>query len=169
LTCCARRGNITSRQENKYLTKGSERCLTGDFCLTSTLITQIKNVVLLACLAGLSSADHEPRRLPKLTAKEAHQHIGETATVCGKVVGARISKYAVGDHGKPITFDLDQPEPQRVFFFVTWSPDPAKLQQTKEAYDRKRVCVTGKIQEMGAVPHILATEPSQIAVEGETK
>jgi hypothetical protein len=105
----------------------------------------------------------------RLSTLQAANHVGEAAIVCGKVVGARISKYSIADRGKPLTFFLDEPETNPTFFFVTWSPDPTTPQQTKAAYDGKQVCVTGKIMKMGNVPHIIATEPSQIVVQTDNK
>jgi hypothetical protein len=128
----------------------------------------MRNLILFACLSGWSLSIGETKELRRLTAKEAQEHVGETATVCGRVVAARISRYEVGNRGKPITLYLDKPEPDPLFFFMTWGPDPAKLEQTKASYEGKQVCVTGKIMQK-MTPHILATEPSQITVQAEGK
>ncbi|MGA8541427.1 MAG: hypothetical protein WB566_18130, partial [Terriglobales bacterium] len=62
---------------------------------------------------------------PRIKAAEAKNHIGEMATVCGKVVDSRkIGKYGLGGYGKPVTFDLDQPETNSVFYFVTFGVLP---------------------------------------------
>ena len=125
----------------------------------------MKTLTLLACLLSASLNFAETKELQRITPKQALEHVGETATVCGKVVAARISKYEVGNQGKPITFHLDKPESEPLFFFITWSPDAAKLEETKQSYEGKQVCVTGRILQK-LTPHILATEPSQIKLEG---
>ena len=96
-------------------------------------------------------------------------HIGEPATVCGKIVAARISKYSVGGHGRPITFYLDEPSPNQVFSFVAWSSDPARVEQTKSDYAGKLVCVTGTITKLRTLPHMIVTDPSHIKFETEEK
>jgi hypothetical protein len=104
-----------------------------------------------------------------LSAAEAKQHVGESATVCGKVVAARISKYSVGRRGKPITFDLDETAPKRVFMFISWSPDPKTVEQTRDSYTGKNVCVSGTITRTGATPHMVVSDSSQIQVQTEGK
>jgi hypothetical protein len=44
----------------------------------------------------------------KLTAAEAKDHVGETATVCGSVVSTR---YASSTKGQPTFLNLDKPYP----------------------------------------------------------
>jgi hypothetical protein len=105
----------------------------------------------------------------RLSPLEAANHVGEQAIVCGKVVAARISRYSVGNHGKPITFYLDQPETNPAFFFVALSPDSANPLEAKEAYFGKQVCVTGKITKIGNVADIMVTDPSQIKVKTDDK
>jgi site-specific recombinase XerD len=46
----------------------------------------------------------------KLTAAEAKDHVGETATVCGSVVSTR---YATGTKGQPTFLNLDKPYPNQ--------------------------------------------------------
>ena len=105
----------------------------------------------------------------ELSTTEAKEHVGESATVCGKVVDAKISRYSTGQSGYPITFFLDGPEATRTFSFATLTRDPAKFGQIKEAYDGKRVCVTGKIMMLGNIPHIDVMQPSQIEMQHDEK
>ena len=48
----------------------------------------------------------------KLSANDAKDHIGETATVCGSVVSTR---YAAGTKGQPTFLNLDKPYPNQTF------------------------------------------------------
>ena len=47
----------------------------------------------------------------KLTASEAKEHYGETATVCGDVVSTR---YASSTKGQPTFLNLDKPYPNQI-------------------------------------------------------
>jgi hypothetical protein len=53
----------------------------------------------------------------KLTASEAKDHVGETATVCGIVASAR---YATSTKGQPTFLNLDKPYPNQVFTVLIW-------------------------------------------------
>jgi hypothetical protein len=129
----------------------------------------VKTIVLVVVWSMFPLLFGQTKSTQRLSPLQATNHVGEAAIVCGKVVSARISRYSIADRGKPLTFFLDEPETNPTFFFVTWSPDPATIQQTKAAYEGKQVCVTGKIMKMGNVPHIIATEPSQIVIQTDNK
>ena len=60
----------------------------------------------------------------KLTAAEAKEHFGETATVCGEVVSAN---YAGSSKGRPTFLNLDKPYPKQVFTLVIWDENRRKL------------------------------------------
>ena len=94
----------------------------------------IRAVVVMTCMAGLctpgfgQSAPSAPPAPPaqaaksagppRITTAEAKNHIGDTVTVCGKVVdNQKVPKYGIAGHGKPVSLDLDQPEPNPIFFF----------------------------------------------------
>jgi hypothetical protein len=118
-------------------------------------------VVLLAVSSLLASEQ------VKITTGEARTHLGETVTVCGKVVGTRISKYGVTSRGRPVILNLDQPEPNPVFLILTWPSDPTKPDQFEESHEGKRVCVTGKIIKARGVPQIITPDSSQIHFQSE--
>src|ERR1700730_4623752 len=80
----------------------------------------------------------------KLTAVEAKDHVGETATVCGNVVSTR---YATSTKGRPTFLNLDKPYPDQVFTIVIWGSDSDKFRRPEVEYSEKRICVTGKIVE----------------------
>lgn len=139
--------------------------------ISNATLEPMKNIVrLLVCVAGICPfLPGQTNGAQRLSASEAKNHIGEPATVCGKIVTARISRYAIGERGRPITFYLDEPAPNRVFSFVSWSSDPTKVEQTKADYTGKQVCVTGTITKVGTLPHMVVTEASHIKFETEDK
>ena len=94
-----------------------------------------------------------------LTASEAKDHIGEQATVCGKVVSTR---FAESSRGSPTFLNLDQPDPNQVFTLVIWGSDRSKFGDPETAYRGKRICVTGKVSSFKGVPEVIASEPSQV-------
>ena len=60
----------------------------------------------------------------KITAAEAKDHVGETRTVCGKVVSTH---YAAKSNGEPTFLNLDEPYPKEVFTILIWGSDRAKF------------------------------------------
>ena len=135
-------------------------------------MTNMKTLIVMMCLTGLSPlAFAQSATPPRIAASEAKKHAGETVTVCGKVVDTKIPKYGLAGRGKPVTFDLDQPEPKPVFFFVAFGSHEGGPKEAVAAYQGKRVCVTGKIETTAepAVPFIMAADRSQIKPQAEGK
>jgi hypothetical protein len=54
---------------------------------------------------------------PHLTAAEAKNHVGETATVCGRVASAHFAEKA---KGLPTFMNLDMPYPQQIFTILIY-------------------------------------------------
>jgi DNA/RNA endonuclease YhcR with UshA esterase domain len=98
----------------------------------------------------------------RLTAAEARKHIGEKATVCGKVVSTR---FAVRTRGQPTFLNLDEPYPRQVFTVVIWGSDRAEFGSPEVTYLGKNVCVKGKIERYRGVPEIEASEAAQIKAQ----
>jgi DNA/RNA endonuclease YhcR with UshA esterase domain len=98
----------------------------------------------------------------KLSAAEAKDHIGETATVCGNVEGTR---YATSTRGQPTFLNLDKPYPNQIFTVVIWGSNRSKFGRPEAEYKDKRICVTGRITEYRGTPEIMADEPRQIRLE----
>jgi len=98
----------------------------------------------------------------KLTAAEAKDHVGETATVCGNVVSTR---YAASTKGQPTFLNLDKPYPNQIFTVVIWGSNRSKFGRPEVEYNEKRICVTGKITEYRGVPEVTADAPAEITVE----
>lgn len=131
----------------------------------------MKTRIVIVCSIVLSALglaqDAAPAHVKPVDAKN---HIGETAIVCGKVVDTKVTKYGIAGHGKPVYFDLDQPEPNPVFFFVAFGAQTEGPKEVIEAYNGKRVCVTGKIDAQGSnAPFIMASDRTQIRLEAEKK
>jgi hypothetical protein len=130
----------------------------------------MKNLIAIVCTMGLSAlsfAQDPPP--PHVTPADAKNHIGDTATVCGKVVDTKVSKYGIAGHGKPVSFNLDQAEPNPVFYFVAFGAQPEGPREAITAYQGKRVCVTGKITTASGAPYIMAADRSQIKTDAGNK
>lgn len=97
-----------------------------------------------------------------LTAEEAKNHIGENATVCGKVVSTH---FADRSRGQPTFLNLDEPYPKAIFTIVIWGSDRPKFGDPEAKYKDKNVCVTGKITSYRGEPEIAAYSPSQIEIQ----
>ena len=98
----------------------------------------------------------------KITADEAKDHIGDRATVCGKVASTH---YAKSSKGEPTFLNLDEPYPKEVFTILIWGSDRGKFGTPENEYRGLRVCVTGKITTYRGVPEIVAGEREQIEVQ----
>jgi micrococcal nuclease len=96
-----------------------------------------------------------------ISAAEAKNHVGETATVCGEVVSTH---YALRSRGSPTFINLDKPYPNQIFTIVIWGSDRSKFGDPEQTYRGKRICATGKITDYRGVPEIIANDPSQIRV-----
>jgi regulator of RNase E activity RraA len=97
-----------------------------------------------------------------LKAAEAKDHVGERATVCGKVVSARFAK---DSKGQPTFLNLDEPYPNHIFTIVIWGNDRGKFGEITSKYSVKNVCVTGKISSYQGKPEVAASDPSQIEIQ----
>lgn len=134
--------------------------------------TNMKTLIVALFIAGLLPLAFAQDATPKpVTAADAKSHIGETTTVCGKVVDTKISKYGIAGHGKPVMLDLDQPEPTPVFYFVLFGPKPDGPQEIVNAYSGKQVCVSGRIDSMptGGAPFIVIKDRALVKTQGDAK
>ncbi len=73
----------------------------------------------------------------------AQNHIGEKATICGKVVSAH---YANSSNGKPTFLNIDEAYPKHIFTAVIWGEDREQFGEPEVQYYNKNICVTGKIK-----------------------
>jgi len=112
----------------------------------------------LGCLALATATAQTPR----ITARDAKNHVGKTATVCGKVVGIH---FVSSGKGQPTFVHFEQPYPDQIFTLVIWGSDRSKFGRPEEIYRDKDLCVTGKITSYLGVPEIVANSPSQVQVQ----
>src|SRR5882672_3604005 len=120
-------------------------------------------IAILSCLAvGSIGVSAQAPPVKKLTAAEAKDHIGEQATVCGKVASAR---YAATTRGKPTFLNLDKPYPSQVFTVLIWGDNREKFGNPEGKFADKQVCVTGKFTEYRKAPEIVVSEPQNIEVQ----
>jgi hypothetical protein len=96
-----------------------------------------------------------------LTAEDAKNHVGENATVCGRVV--RIY-FAHNAKGLPTLMNLDMPYPHQIFTIVIWGTDRTKFGNPERTYRDKNVCVSGKITSHHELPEITINTPAQIKI-----
>jgi len=120
-------------------------------------------IVILCCfsLAPYDVIAQAPQ-VKRLTAAEAKDHIGEQATVCGKVASTR---FAATTRGKPTFLNLDRAYPSQVFTVLIWGENREKFGAPEEMYRDKQVCVSGKITEYRKAPEIVVSDPQSIEVQ----
>lgn len=92
------------------------------------------------------------------TAAEAAKHVGEQATVCGKVVSERT---ATSSRGAPTFINLDSPYPNQVFTILIWQENRAQTGPLPA--QGTRVCATGLIRSYRGAAEIEVTSKSQLS------
>jgi DNA/RNA endonuclease YhcR with UshA esterase domain len=97
-----------------------------------------------------------------LTTAEAKSHVGEKATICGKVASTH---YAARVKGSPTFLNLDESYPNPIFTVLIWGNDRSKFGDPESKYSNKRICVTGLVKDYRGVPEIIVEEPNQISVQ----
>lgn len=99
----------------------------------------------------------------KYTADEAGKHIGDSATVCGKVYGG---KFLETSKGTPTLINMGAAFPKSPFTVVMFADARKLFKEAPELfYNGKNVCVTGVIKEYKDKPQIIVDKPEQIVVE----
>lgn len=101
-----------------------------------------------------------PADAPVVDAREAGDHVGEAARVCGTVVDAA---HATRVRGSPTFLNFGEPYPDPVFTVVIWEDVRAQFDAPPEsAFRGRRICVAGRIEEHEGRPQIVLDGPSQI-------
>jgi len=117
-----------------------------------------------AGLAASKTKTPTPTPAPEsstLSWDEALNHVGERATVCGKVEG---TYWATGSNGKPTLLNVgkDYPAPDR-FVVLIWEDNRSEFSQPPEEYYLdKIISVTGLIMEYNGTAEIEVNSPEQI-------
>jgi DNA/RNA endonuclease YhcR with UshA esterase domain len=116
-----------------------------------------------AALAGLllTGVIYAADTIPTAQAKE---HIGQTATVCGKVASAR---FLESSNRQPTFLNFDKAYPDHTFTAVIFGDSRAKFGKPEEQYLQKDVCVTGEIKNYNGKPQIELTDPKQVRVDSK--
>jgi hypothetical protein len=91
-----------------------------------------------------------------ITAAQAKDHEGETATVCGTVASERT---ATSGKGEPTFINLDAPYPKQIFTILVWGDDRSKVGILPQ--NGAHVCATGLIQDYRGVPEIVVRSSGQ--------
>jgi hypothetical protein len=119
----------------------------------------VTTLLCLTAASGIALGEEAPR----IPASEAAFHVGELATVCGHVASAA---YIASTKGTPTFLNVGRPYPDQDFTAVIWGPTRARFEQPPERlFDRKTICVTGRIEAYQGKPQIVVESPDQILVE----
>ena len=127
----------------------------------------MKSGILSRTYTGLllcSFVASAPQAGDPLDPSDAVNHIGEEATVCGEVSGA---KYSDHRKRKPTFIDFGPPHPNQLFTALIWGEYREKFDYVPESLLGKTICVSGTITEHKGRPEIKVTEPSQIRVTSD--
>ena len=92
---------------------------------------------------------------------DAARHVGEEATVCGKVTGA---KYSSHRQRKPTFIDFGPPHPNQHFTALIWGEYRDAFDYVPESLLGKTICVSGTITEYKGKAEIKVSDPTQIRV-----
>jgi hypothetical protein len=123
----------------------------------------MKTLITAGFLLSLSALAFTQTAPPaNVTPADAKNHVGETATVCGKVVDTKAAKYGIAGRGKPVIFVLDKADPTPLFYFVSFGTADGGPDEVIAAYNGKHVCVSGKIATNDSGPYIMAADRTQI-------
>src|ERR1700739_4476016 len=124
------------------------------------MVRMLRGAVLAT--VWLAAAAMVSAQTARITTREAKNHVGEKATVCGKVVGAH---FVSSGKGQPTFVHFDRQYPDQIFTLVIWGTDRAKFGRPEELYRDKDLCVTGKIEIYLGIPQIVASNPNQVQMQ----
>ena len=93
-----------------------------------------------------------------ISAADAKSHVGEKATVCGKIAGERT---ATSSKDQPTFINLDAAYPNQIFTILIWGEDRQNV-GTLPA-EGSHICATGVIQEYRGVAEIIVNSSGQLS------
>jgi len=99
-----------------------------------------------------------PAKAQSISAGDAKAHIGENATVCGKVASERT---ATSSRGEPTFINLDAAYPNQVFTILVWGDDRKNLGELPRV--GSHICATGLIKDYRGVPEIVVRSGEQFS------
>jgi hypothetical protein len=126
---------------------------------TTILVAGKLGLVLLAAIATLSAPPSAIADAAKVSPADAINHVGQMATICGRVASA---KYATNANRQPTFLNLDKPYPSHIFTAVIWGSDRAAFPYAPESLADRRICVTGTIRVYRGRAEIIVSGPNQI-------
>jgi DNA/RNA endonuclease YhcR with UshA esterase domain len=95
--------------------------------------------------------------------EEVRQHIGDSVTVCGKVVDGY---YSSGIENTPTFLNVGANYPNQLLTIIIWGEARKKFEfKPEEVYKDKQICTTGRITEYKGKPQIVITTPEQLKIE----
>ena len=93
-----------------------------------------------------------------ISTTDARNHVGEMATVCGKIASERT---ATNSNGTPTFINLDATYPKQVFTIVIWEEDRQDIGPLPR--EGSHLCATGKIRVYRGVPEIVVRSCGQLS------
>ena len=115
---------------------------------------KIANWIIFAALTTVAGS----ATAATITAAEAKNHVGEHATVCGRVSGEHTAE---SSKGIPTFINLDGAYPNQIFTILIWGDDRPNVGPLPQ--DGDRVCATGEIKDYRGVPEIVVQSKSQLS------
>lgn len=98
----------------------------------------------------------------EITARDAAEHVGDRARVCGTVAGIT---HATEIGGTPTFINLERKHPDQPFTALIWGDDRSRWAVVPEQqYAGQEICVTGEIERHEGTPQIIVSSPQQIQV-----
>ena len=125
-------------------------------------MTQKKSLILAFIFLFAYSCGKERVEAPEgyVRAIEAHNHIGDVKTVCGKVVESR---FVSSGRGHQTFLSIDRPYSNPLFLIVILGNDRINFDSPPEVYYLyESICVTGKIRSQEGVAQMEIKYPKQI-------
>jgi len=126
-------------------------------------ISRLRRLTVFAAISLLGASVTFQGQGKKFTAREAKYHIGEQATVCGKVASGRHKRA----RGNPTFLDLDKSYPNQPLPVLIWEKDRAKFRNPEETYRNKNSCVTARIGSERGEPEMIISDPTQLTADIE--
>ncbi|MGC2212995.1 MAG: hypothetical protein WA602_07325, partial [Silvibacterium sp.] len=100
-----------------------------------------------------------PAFAQNITASEAAKHVGEQATVCGKIVSEHTASQS---DGQPTFINLDRAYPNQEFTAVVWEKDKANVGKIPSSGD---ICVSGTITLYRGVPEVVVHDAKEWSLQ----
>lgn len=121
-------------------------------------IVEVRMRIRLSLLFVLLAFALSPAVAQTISAADAKNHIGENATVCGKVTSERT---ATSSRGDPTFINLDAAYPNQVFTILIWGDDRKSVGELPR--EGSRVCASGVITDYHGEPEIVVKSSGQLS------